>query len=70
MNKLRKIREEKGITKIFVAEKLGISRGRLDRIEEGKAELPARLIPILSELYGISKLELIKKCEEDYNNGS
>ncbi|MCI6692542.1 MAG: helix-turn-helix domain-containing protein [Clostridium sp.] len=70
MNKLRKIREEKGITKIFVAEKLGISRGRLDRIEGGKAELPARLIPILSELYGIPKLELIKKCEEDYSNGS
>lgn len=65
---LKKIRENKGISKVFVAEKLGISRGRLDRIEEGRAEVPARFIPILSELYGVPELELIKKCEEDFNN--
>lgn len=67
VNKLKEIREKKGIKKNFIAKKLKISRDRLDRIEDGKADLPARLIPVLSEIYGVSEIVIINSCVEAYN---
>lgn len=64
---LKELRENKGIRKNFIAGKLQISRGRLDRIEDGRVELPARLVPTLSKLYGVSEAEIMKACGGDYN---
>lgn len=58
---LGNLRTNKGITSTFVAQKLGISRDRLKRIEENKAMLPAEFVPILADLYGISCKTIIEE---------
>lgn len=60
---LHEIRINKGIKQIFVANKLGISRHTFSRIEQGEIELPAKYVPILADLYGMSYEEIIKTQE-------
>lgn len=62
------LRKKKRFTQTFIAEKLGISRDRLARIESGKVDLPARFIPILAETYEVDEREIINICMEGYND--
>ena len=64
---LKDLRKNKRFTQTFIADKLNISRDRLNRIETGQVDLPARFIPILSKLYNVSELEIIKISKEGYN---
>lgn len=66
---IKVLREEKGVKKIFLSEKLGISRGRWDRIENGQSDMPAKFIPLLSKIFGVSELELLKICKEECKHG-
>lgn len=57
--RIRKIREEKGITQKFVADKLGYKNSStLCAIESGKKELPSKKVPILAEVLDISIEEI------------
>lgn len=62
---LKELRKSKGITATFVANKLNISRDRLERIESGQVPLPTEFLPVLSELYNISCSELIERRVEE-----
>lgn len=69
---LKELRKNKGITSVFVSKKLGISRDRLRRIEQGVSELPVDFIPQMSNLYGVSKDEIFecyfrtrRRCKDD-----
>lgn len=66
---IKVLREEKGIKKKFLSETLGISRGRWDRIEDGESDMPAKFIPLLSKVFGVSELELLKICKEECKHG-
>ena len=52
---LKKLRLEKGISLSFVANKLGIDRATLRKIENQKGSLRVEWVPILSNLYGVSR---------------
>lgn len=57
--RIRKIRQEKGITQKFVSEKLGYENAStLCAIEKGNKELPSKKIPIVAEVLGVSFEEL------------
>lgn len=64
---LKDLRKSKRFTQTFVANKLNISRDRLNRIEIGQVDLPARFIPILSEIYNVDELEIIQISKVGYN---
>lgn len=53
------LRKNKGITAVHVYTKLGIDKGTFNKFEDGKTELKVDWIPILSELYGISKEQIM-----------
>lgn len=66
--KLRYLREEKGLKSKFVAEKLGITPGTYSEIETGKRNPRVRHLVILRDLYNISLDDLffndkIAKCD-------
>ena len=63
---MKELRRSKGITATFVAKKLGISRDRLSRIENGDSSLPAEFIPVLSYLYGVTPDEIIERRVEEW----
>jgi len=65
---LRLLRESKGIPASFVAKKLGTTRERLKRIEDGDVTLPTEFIPVLCDLYGISCEELVNRRVEEWKN--
>ncbi|MDU5111668.1 MAG: helix-turn-helix transcriptional regulator [Clostridium sp.] len=58
---MEELRTSKGITAIFVAKKLRISRDRLKRIENGDVSLPVEFVPILANLYGVTFDEIIER---------
>lgn len=58
---LKDLRLEKGISLSFVANKLGIDRSTLRKIENQKKGLKVEWIPILSKLYGVSDNFLFKQ---------
>lgn len=58
---LKKLRLKKGISLSFVANKLGIDRATLRKIENQKGSLKVEWIPILSKLYGVSNNFLFKE---------
>ena len=53
-NKLKNLRESKNYKQNYVASFLGISRQNYSRYENGKRELPLRLLPLLAKLYDVS----------------
>ena len=57
---LKELREGKGITKTFVANKLNISRDRMGRIESGEVTLPAEFVPVLAKLYNTNYNDIIE----------
>lgn len=63
---MKELRKNKGITATFVAKQLGISRDRLNRIENGAVSLPTEFIPILSNLYGVTSDEIIRRRVKEW----
>ena len=63
---MKELRTSKGISVSFVAKKLGISRNRLYKIENGETTLPAEFIPVLSYLYGVTPDEIIERRVEEW----
>lgn len=63
---LKKLREEKGYTQKFVAQKLGINQNTYSRLENGiyKKELTISLGSKISDLFNIS-LSSIRDYEEE-----
>lgn len=57
---LKELRKNKGISSVFIAKKLGISRDRLRRIENGISELPLDFVPEMSNMYGVTRDEIIE----------
>jgi len=53
-NKIRKLREEKGLTQQELAEKIGISKTLLSQIEEGKIIPSVATLIQISRLFGLS----------------
>ena len=54
-NNIKKIRESKGLTQSFVANKLGYrSPSMLSEIESGKKGLDAEKVPLLAKILGVS----------------
>lgn len=57
--RIRKIRQDKGITQKFVSEKLGYENAStLCAIEKGERNLPSKKIPIIVEVLDVSYEEL------------
>jgi len=52
--RLRQAREQKGLTRQFVAKKLGVSVRTFDRWERGDFEPSLKKLARLAELYGTS----------------
>lgn len=66
MMKLREIRDERGFTRKFVAEKLGISPNHLTNLELGYTKLGLLKIEKLSQVYGVSIEEMEQIAKETY----
>lgn len=56
--KLKKRREELGITQEEVCRKLQISRNTLRKYEQGKEEIPISLFLVMTELYDIDCIDI------------
>lgn len=62
-NRISKIRESKGITRAFMAEKLGLTRNGYYKIEQGERKLDLFRAKQIAGLLGVSIEELIKEDE-------
>jgi transcriptional regulator with XRE-family HTH domain len=58
--KIRKLREIHGYPQEYVAFQMGISQAAYSRKESGSTELSISCLTKLSELYGISLIDLIQ----------
>lgn len=73
MLNLKKLRVQKHISLVGVADDIKIHRDTFSRIEKGKSDLPTRCINRLATLYGTSPeviIELHEKDIEYYNKQS
>ena len=53
MNKLRKIRKERGFTLEYVGKWMGVATATIDRYELGTRELKVQVAKKLAQLYGV-----------------
>jgi transcriptional regulator with XRE-family HTH domain len=58
--KLRKIREQRGLTQEALAEKVGVSRGYLSRLEMGRHDPPLSLLRRLAKALGVKVGRLLE----------
>jgi transcriptional regulator with XRE-family HTH domain len=58
--RIRELRNAKGLSQITLAEKLGIDRAYLSLVENGKQELCVRNIDLLAQGLGVSLSQLFK----------
>lgn len=61
---LEELRKKNGLSRTFVADKLGIHRDTVKSLEKGETELRVSWLLILSKLYHIKESTLLK----DYLN--
>jgi transcriptional regulator with XRE-family HTH domain len=52
--KIREIREAKGIEQLELADKIGISKQRLNNYENGRSNVPTDLVPVFADALGVS----------------
>jgi putative transcriptional regulator len=64
-NRVRKLREERGLTQKELGELVGVSRQAINAIETGKFDPSIWLAFDLGRLFGLSIEELFIFCEED-----
>ena len=54
MNRLKALREDRDLTQIVVAEKLGVSQNTLSQYENGARQLPTELIGPICAYFGVT----------------
>ena len=64
IDNMRKIRHERGLSQMAVAEVLEINQQQYSRYENGQNEIPVRHIITLCKFYGISADWLLSLKEE------
>lgn len=57
--RIKSIREENGLKQKEVAQKIGISAPMLSHFESGRSKVPADMIPLLSNVLGVSANDLL-----------
>ncbi len=71
--RIREIREQKGYTQEFVSQKLGISRQKLARIENGINDISYETILKLSDIFSVDTSEITRDLEvgtrEEFRTG-
>lgn len=68
MTRLKEIREESGLRRKFVAEKLEISPDHLSLLERGQIALSLEKIELLSKLYNVSFPQMAMIALETYKD--
>lgn len=58
---LEELRKKNGLSRTFVADKLGIHRDTVKSLEKGETELRVRWLAILSELYHVKEFQLLQE---------
>jgi putative transcriptional regulator len=64
-NKVRELREGRGLTQKELGERVGVSRQAINAIETGKFDPSVWLAHDLGRLFGLPIEELFLFCEED-----
>ncbi|MPM28120.1 hypothetical protein SDC9_74639 [bioreactor metagenome] len=64
-NKVRELREERGLTQKELGERLGVSRQAVNAIETGKFDPSVWLAYDLARYFGVTIEALFLFCEED-----
>lgn len=59
MNKLRKLRTDKGYTLAYVSKKVGIANNTLSQYETGKREPNLEMLKSLADFYGVYVSDLL-----------
>lgn len=57
-NRVRQLREQKGMTQVVLAEKAGIEQQHLSNLELGKKEAKIRVVEMLATGLGVSLRQL------------
>ena len=67
--KIKKIRELKGFSQDYMAEKLGVSQPSYSRIEKNDKEINFRKLTLIAEIFGINPMEMINFSDKNiFNN--
>lgn len=62
---LEELRKKNGLSIKFVADKLGIHRDTLKSLEKGETELRVSWLLVLSDLYHVKKVKLLKEYSKE-----
>ena len=62
---IRKIRLKKGISQQFIADSIGISQSKFNRIENGKSDILLNDLLQICQLLRINYIELLQSCAAD-----
>ena len=63
--RIKEIREQQGLSQEYVAQKLGTTRQRYARIENGQLDLSYTLIKKISVVFGVSMEDITSALDED-----
>lgn len=66
---LRKLRKEKGFTRMFIAEKLKINAKYLNEIERGQGAMPMTRAKLLGELYDTDYEKILNMWRKKNDEG-
>lgn len=59
-SRLRRLRENKGLTQVEVAELLGVSQAAYSRLEKGAVEISVEKLMELCAIYGVMPSKLLE----------
>jgi len=65
---IRKVRIKKGYSQQFLADTIGISQSKLNRIENGQTEITAKDLLNLCEVLKVNPSEMLEKGSSDNQN--
>ncbi|MBA7658815.1 hypothetical protein ES703_66774 [subsurface metagenome] len=66
--RIKKLREEKGLIQAVLASRLGIGRSHLANLERGHEKPGRAMVWSLSNLFAVSMMDIIDKEIRFYNN--
>ena len=66
--RIKELREQKGLTQTVLASRLGIVRSYLADLERGRQKPGVGMVWSLSRLFGVSMMDIIGKGISFYNN--
>jgi transcriptional regulator with XRE-family HTH domain len=58
--RIRKLREKRGLSQVEMAHRFGIDRGHISDLERGKKSVCLPMIEVLSKGFGVSVSELMR----------